>query len=65
MLTVIVCAVEPVDHKYAEYPDPASNIVDVPEQMLLFPVMTGAIEFTVTVTGRETVQPLLLVAVIV
>ena len=55
--TDLVCVVSPVDQLYDEY-DPASKVVELPEQNVRFPVMDGVgFVLTTDVAEVEPVQP--------
>jgi len=64
--TLIEDVVAPVDHKYVLYPEPAFNIVELPEQNVVVPLMDGVgLEITVVVALVLPVHPLALVTVTV
>ena len=54
----MVWVVAPVDHRYEEYPAPASNVVDPPGQIPSVPVIvTTGNGFTLTLTGADVNTP--------
>ena len=55
-LTVIHCVVAPVLHRYDDIPEGAQSVVEVPGQIVLFPVIEQLGEETLTVTLHVLLQ---------